>query len=203
MCDLDLVNPYFRSREHRALLESHGIEVHGSTYREEITAEIPALGASVRGPLQNEQCRTIIDAGGNDSGALVLRQYEKYFRQTARDDKNGIYSTVGEPNCNVIAVVNFCRYETRTVEDALTQIRMIEDATGLRVDYIVNNTHLLRETTSETVLRGHALAMELCGELGAKLLYDCYPDGIVDPADLTDCEPFPLELYHRPTYLDR
>lgn len=194
------MNPYFRSREHRALLESHGIEVHGSTYREEITAEIPALGASVRGPLQNTQCRTIIDAGGNDSGALVLRQYEKYFRQASGDDA---HSPDTAPNCDVIAVVNFCRYETRTVEDALTQIRMIEDATGLRVDFIVNNTHLLRETTAETVLRGHALATELCEQLGATLLYDCYPVGIVDEDALADCTPFPLTLYHRPTYLDR
>ena len=204
ICDLDLVNPYFRSREHRELFEANGIEVHGSTYRGEITAEIPALGASVRGPLENAQYRTVLDVGGNDSGALVLRQYGKYFRQADGDAENSA------PNCNVIAVVNFCRYETRSVEDALTQVRMIEDATGLHVDYIVNNTHLLRETTAETVLRGHALALELCGKLEAgterkvELLCDCYPMNIVSLNDISDtcANPFPLELYLRPTYLD-
>jgi hypothetical protein len=189
VCDLDLVNPYFRSREQRELLESRGVAVHGSTYREEITAEIPALGASVRAPLEDKTCRVIVDAGGNDSGALVLKQFGKYF----------------VADTDVVAVVNFSRYETRTVEAATGQIAAIERATGLTTNYIVNNTHLLRETTAETVLRGHALAVRLCEKLGKTLLYDCYPVGVVTGGLTPPLQEtlFPLQLYMRPTWLDR
>lgn len=53
LIDLDIANPYFRSRERRDLLEQAGVGVFGSAYREEITAELPALGASARGPLED------------------------------------------------------------------------------------------------------------------------------------------------------
>ena len=51
--DLDIANPYFRSRERRAELEALGIDVYGSLYKTEITAELPALGAQLRAPLEN------------------------------------------------------------------------------------------------------------------------------------------------------
>lgn len=188
--DLDIVNPYFRSRERRDVLEAAGIGVHGSVYREEITAELPALGAALRAPLEDPQMRTIVDAGGNDSGAMVLNQFAKYFTPD---------------QTSVMAVVNFSRYETRTIETAAEHINAIECVTGLKVEFIVNNTHLLRETTAETILRGHAMSLQLCQSLGTQLYCDCYPVGVVRPEDLHEIDStlFPLELYMRPTYLDK
>ncbi|MDR0446530.1 MAG: ATP-binding protein [Oscillospiraceae bacterium] len=190
VCDLDLVNPYFRSRERRQELEARGIEVFGSAYREEITAEIPALDAGARAPLENKSYRVIIDSGGNDSGALVLRQFGKYFTDAETD---------------VIAVVNFKRYETQDIERAAEQIAAIERATGLAAGFIVNNTHLLRETTAETILSGHALSLDLCAALGKTLLYDCFPQPIVPPEQLSGISAtlFPLALHMRPAWLDR
>jgi energy-coupling factor transporter ATP-binding protein EcfA2 len=54
LVDLDIANPYFRSRERRDLLEASGIGVYGSLYKTEITAELPALAANVRAPLEDE-----------------------------------------------------------------------------------------------------------------------------------------------------
>ncbi|MBQ7626422.1 MAG: hypothetical protein IJS87_05140, partial [Rhodocyclaceae bacterium] len=48
LCDLDIINPYFRSRERRAMLEAAGIPVYGSAYGHEVTAELPELAANVR-----------------------------------------------------------------------------------------------------------------------------------------------------------
>ena len=79
LVDLDVANPYFRSREKRELLEENGIEVHADTFGGMQAAELPALTASLRGPLENPDCQTIIDLGGNDAGARVLRQFAKYF----------------------------------------------------------------------------------------------------------------------------
>ena len=188
--DLDIANPYFRSRERRAELEAAGIGVYGSLYNTEVTAELPALGASLRAPLENKDTRVIVDAGGNDSGALVLNQFRKYFT---------------DEDSTALAVVNFSRFETRTVETAAEHIFAIEQVTKLPIKYIVNNTHLLRETTVETILRGHELTLELCEKLGKSLYCDCYPAPVVDASELQELKGtlFPLEMYMRPSWLDR
>ena len=189
LIDLDIVNPYFRSRERRAMLNEAGISVHGSVFQTEVTAELPALGADVRAPLENPHCRAIIDAGGNDSGAIVLVQFIKYFKD---DD------TI------VVAIINANRPETRTLEGALHHIAAIEAVTGLKVTRIVNNSHLLRETTAETVVRGYELCKSISEASGMELWCDCYPDGLVDPSELAGLSGnlMPLGLYMRPTWLD-
>jgi len=189
LVDLDIVNPYFRSRERREMLEGAGVPVYGSVFETEVTAELPALGANLRAPLEDPSCRVIVDAGGNDSGALVLNQFRKYF---AGDDTT------------VLAVVNANRPETRDLDGALAHIAAIEAATGLTVSAIVNNCHLLRETTADTVIKGHELCRKVCEATGKRILCDCYPAGIVAPEDLSGLSGnlMPLGLYMRPTWLD-
>ena len=186
--DLDVVNPYFRSRERRDILNDAGISVYGSVYDTEITAELPALGADIRAPLEDADCRVIIDAGGNDSGALVLNQFGKYFT----DDET-----------TVLAVVNANRPETRDLAGALEHISAIEAATGLTVTGIVNNCHLLRETTAAAVIKGHELCVKVCEASGKTLFCDCYPAGVVAPEDLTQIsiDLMPMGLYMRQTWM--
>ena len=188
--DLDIVNPYFRSRECRDILAKAGVAVYGSAFEYEATVEIPALGADVRAPLEDPDCRVIVDAGGNDSGALVLNQFHKYF--TGNDT-------------TVLAIVNFNRPGTGNIESAIGHISAIEAITGLEVSGIVNNSHLLRETSADTIVRGHDLCAILCEKTGKHLWCDCYPDGIVDPAGLSGLSDnlLPLGLYLRPTWLDK
>ena len=188
--DLDIVNPYFRSRERREMLEESEISVFGSVFDREVTAEMPALGASVRAPLEDEGCRVIVDAGGNDSGALVLNQFGKYF---SGDDTT------------VLAVVNANRPDTGNLSGALKHIAAIEAVTGLTVTGIVNNCHLLRETTASTVIKGRDLCVKIFEATGKQLFCDCYPAGIVSPGDLSGISGnlMPLGLYMRPTWLDK
>ena len=190
LVDLDIANPYFRSRERRDMLEEAGVGVYGSIYKTEITAELPALSATVRSPLEDEDCFVIIDAGGNDSGALVLNQFKKYFTpdQTA-----------------TVAVINANRPETRDVAGAVSHLTAIESVTGLNLTGIVNNTHLLRETTPETIIKGHELCLAVCAQTGKELWCDCYPQPLVMREKLADVSDYlmPLGLYMRPTWLDR
>jgi len=190
LIDLDIVNPYFRSRERRGLLENAGVAVYGSIFKTEVTAELPALGADLRAPLEDKTCRVIIDAGGNDSGALVLNQFGKYFQSN---------------ETTVLAVVNANRPETSSVGGAAGHISAIEAVTGLWISGIVNNCHLLRETTAGTVIKGHDFCAKVCEAAGKRLFCDCYPEGIVNPDDLSCIQGslMPLGLYMRPTWLDR
>ena len=190
LIDLDVINPYFRSREQKEMLENAGVSIYGSAFENEITAELPALGASLRAPLENSSCRVIIDTGGNDTGAVVLNQFSKYFT----DDET-----------KVLAIVNANRPETGSVETAIDHIKAIEYITKFNITFLVNNTHLLRETTVADISKGHEFCKKICEITGKHLLCDCYPDGIVDPEDLTGLSEnlMPLGLYMRPTWLDK
>lgn len=188
--DLDVANPYFRSRERRSILEDAGIQLYGSMYADDLTAELPAITANVRAPLEDKNCRVIVDLGGNDSGALVLNQFGKYF---AGDEHE------------LLAVVNANRPETRDLDGAAEHLASIENVLGLKVDGIINNCHLLRETTAATIRKGHNLCMELCKLRDIPLWCDCYPSALVKREELVDLNEYllPLGLYMRPEWLDK
>ena len=189
LIDLDIVNPYFRSRERRGMLEEVGVKIYGDWYDANITAEIPALSANVRTPLEDKSCKVIIDSGGNGAGALVLNQFSKYFI----DDTT------------VIVVVNASRPETNTSSGVIEHIDAIETATGLKITELVNNTHLITETTADVIRRGNELCMQVCQDTGRTLRCNCYPVGIVDPKQLTGISGLimPMGLQMRPTWLDK
>lgn len=189
LVDLDVANPYFRSREKREMLEASGIEVHADTFGGMQAAELPALTATLRGPLENPDCQTVIDLGGNDAGARVLRQFGKYFEGDGHE---------------LWAVVNFRRYETRDPESAMMHVQAIERELSMKVTGLVNNTHLLRETTEEIIREGHEKALQLSSLMEKPLLFTCYPAGIIEEKALKGISPLmPLGLYMRPTYLDK
>lgn len=190
LADLDIINPYFRSREREAMLEEKGIAVYGSAYGHEVTAEIPELAANIRAPLQDAGCRTLIDLGGNDAGAKVLRQFE---------------AQLPPEETLVLCVVNANRPETRDFDGAMAHLEAIERNLRRRVDGLINNTHLLRETDLACIDRGHALCRQICDQTGRFIWCDCYPEGIV-PADEVEGKyeyPLPLGLYMRPSWLDK
>lgn len=188
--DLDIANPYFRSRERKAELERAGVSVYGNAYQHEITAELPALGADIRAPLEDADCRVIVDVGGNDTGALVLNQFEKYL---------------GPEAALFLCVINANRPETRDVDGALAHIEAIQRKTGRRIDGVINNCHLLRETDAACVEKGHRLCERVCEAAGLFIWCDCYPQGVVDGASLEGRYAYlmPMGLYMRPAWIDR
>ena len=190
LVDLDIANPYFRSRERREMLEAAGVGVYGNAYDHEITAEFPALGADIRAPLEDAHCRTILDVGGNDSGAIVLNQFGKYL---------------GPEDALFLIVINANRPETRDFDGAMAHLEAIERKTGRHIDALINNTHLLRETDAECIAKGHALCRSICEETRRFLWCDCYPEGIVPAAQLEGRYEhlMPLGLYMRPSWIDR
>lgn len=188
--DLDVANPYFRSRERMDVLEKNGVKVYGDAFHSTgATAELPALTAALRAPLEDEKCQTIVDLGGNDAGARVLRQFAKYFQGQDHE---------------LWAVVNFRRYETLSVDTAREHVDSIQSELKIPVTGLVHNTHLLRETTADIIREGYEKARTLSEEMGVPLLFTCYPAGIVAPEELKGIASlYPLGLYMRPAYLDK
>jgi len=150
IADLDLVNPYFRSREVRDVLEEQGVGVVLPP-EEFMNADLPVLTPKVRGLIQRPDGVAILDVGGDDVGATVLASLAPAFQE-------GSYE--------VLQVLNHKRPFTDTLEGVLRIQREIETASRLPIAGYVSNSHLMDETEPETVYEGLALALEVSGATG-------------------------------------
>ena len=137
MADLDIVNPYFRSRERRAVLESAGVRLITSSQDSE-NADMPSLPAEILTVLEDRSYRGVLDIGGDDRGALALGRYAPDILE--------------ENDYEMIFVANFYRPLTRSAEAALEVMREIEAAGKIPFTAIINNSNVAEETTLETVL---------------------------------------------------
>ena len=154
LADLDIVNPYFRSRERRSLLEEAGVRLISSSQACS-DADVPSLPAELLAILENRDIRGVLDIGGDPVGAGVLARFQPKIVQ---EDYQLIY------------VLNANRPEVRTAEAAVRYLRGIEATTGLACTGIVNNTHLCGETTEDEIRKGAALAAEVSKETGIPVL---------------------------------
>ena len=135
--DLDIVNPYFRTKDSAAELEAAGIDLISPQYAN-TNVDLPALPAEAYRLVRDRQVYAVADIGGDDRGAYALGRYVPDILQ--------------EENHSMVFVANFCRPLTLCAEDALQVMREIEAACGLPFTHIVNNTNLGPETTAQTVL---------------------------------------------------
>ena len=176
LADLDIVNPYFRSRERRELLEAAGVRLIAAA-QALADADVPALPAELHALLEDRTVRGVLDIGGDPSGARVLARYRP---RIVKEDYRLLY------------VVNAARPEVRTAERSAEVLRAIETVTGLACTGLVNNTHLCGETTAEDVREGAALAEEVSRLTGIPVA--CHAAESRFREALKDLDPFPMEI---------
>ena len=137
IADLDIVNPYFRTKDSEEELLAMGIKLVSSKYAN-TNVDLPALPAESYILVQDKSTYGIMDIGGDDRGAYALGRYVDAIK--------------AENDYRMAFVVNCYRPLTTTVEDALEIMREIEAACGLKFNCIVNNSNLGELTTPETLL---------------------------------------------------
>lgn len=187
IADLDIVNPYFRSRERAEMLEASGIQVISSTLGHDFSLALPALSSEIVGPIQNEAFDVVLDVGGNSVGARVLAR----FRQ----------DIIGR-DYDMFCVVNTNRPETMDVDGIMHHVQSIEMTSGLKVTGLINNTHLLRETTVETVLASQDIIRVASEKLSIPIRYISTLEKVAQalPGDI-DGEIFPIKMYMRDAWM--
>ena len=149
--DFDLVNPYFRTADFKEAFAKKGITLRAPDYAN-TNVDIPSIQFDLGG-LAAAEGYLIIDVGGDDDGAVALGRYSHVLNS---------YAETGE--LDMLAVVSFRRYLTRTAEEAAQYLQGIERASRMKLTHIVNNTNLGMETTAEMI----AESMPLCKELSRK-----------------------------------
>ncbi|MBR2040193.1 MAG: hypothetical protein IJ948_02295, partial [Clostridia bacterium] len=71
IADLDIVNPYFRTKDSEEELKEKGIRLIASEYAG-TNVDIPALPQDMYSLTDDKTVKAVIDVGGDDRGALAL-----------------------------------------------------------------------------------------------------------------------------------
>ena len=182
LADLDIVNPYFRSKDSAAELDEAGIRLICSNYANS-NVDIPALPPDLYALTDDRSMRAIIDVGGDDRGALVLGRLAP--------------SILEENDYEMLMVINCYRPLTRDAASTVEVMREIECAGGIRFTALVNNSNLGVETTAEDVLASMRYADEVAAMSGLPVVMTTADEKLQN--ELQDKIPnlFPLKLQKR------
>lgn len=137
IADLDIVNPYFRTKDSADALKEAGIPLISSAYAN-TNLDIPALPQEMYAVTDDRSRKAVLDIGGDDRGATALGRISP--------------AILAEGDYEMLAVVNLYRPLTRTAEEVLEVLREVEAAAHLPFTGLVNNSNLGAETTAADVL---------------------------------------------------
>ena len=146
VADLDIVNPYFRTKDSEKELKAAGIPLISSAFANSIV-DLPALPQELYSLVEQKNRYAVMDIGGDDRGALALGRYTPFILE--------------ENNYEMVFVANFFRPLTQTPADALDVMREIEQACGIKFTAIINNSNIGWETSPHDVIKTVPLASEL------------------------------------------
>ncbi len=185
VADLDLVNPYFRTREARGYLSELGIQMVLPP-KQYLQADLPILTPEVAGLIrqasnpQHAQRLTLLDVGGNDVGATVLAA----LAEPLKDKK-----------LRMLQVVNPFRPLTEAVQGCLKIRGEIEKASKLKINGIIGNANLIDETTAADIYHGYDQVCAFSQESGLPLECITVSSDLLPKIDMSyfTCPVLPIE----------
>lgn len=151
VADLDIVNPYFRTKDSAVFFEQQGIRLICSAYANS-NVDIPALPQEMYALTDDRSMTAVLDIGGDDRGALVLGRLAPKI--------------LLENDYEMLMVINCYRPLTRDAASTMEVLREIEFAGGIRFTGLVNNSNLGAMTTAEDILASRDYAEEVSGLSG-------------------------------------
>ncbi len=185
IADLDIVNPYFRTKDSETMLNQKGIRLISSPYANS-NVDTPALPGEAYSVIHDTSQYAVIDVGGDDRGALALGRYAP--------------DIIKEDNYEMLFVINKYRYLTRDAVSTVEVMREIEYAAGMKFTGIVNNSNLGDETDAESVISSVDYAKEISAITGLDIKMTCAKRSICDKLKGEVDNLFPLDLYVRQSW---
>ncbi len=187
LIDLDVVNPYFRSRSVHDLLTRHGVDLIESSLPRSSGSDLPYISAGSRRPFIDTSLRAVYDLAGTKAGAKLMRQFSSLID--------------AETPLDFFVVINVFRPETSTTEKIVSLIQTLEGAAQLRVSGLVNNSNLMRETDASTIQQGESILREVSAETDIPIVYTFHPENVdVKESDFSGTVR-PLRRYLAKTWL--
>ncbi len=158
IADIDIVNPYFRTKDSQNELEAAGIKLICSEYANS-NVDIPAIPQDMYSVVDDKEITAVVDIGGDDRGAYALGRYSE--------------AIVAEGNYDMLFVINKFRPLTQNVNDVVEVMHEIETAGKIKFTGIINNSNLGEETSSDDVLDSLKYADEVSANTGLPVVMTC------------------------------
>lgn len=186
LVDMDVVNPYFRSAESAEMLAENGIRLIAPPYAN-TNVDVPVLSAEVMAAFECESA--VFDAGGDPVGAAALGGLFQKF-EAFREDTMLYY------------VVNARRPLQQTADEIIEMMEQISGRIRLKVDGLINNTNLGRETGPDDLLHGQVICEEVSKRTGIPIAYAAGRPEMLEVFRKTYALPeIPLTIYTFPEWL--
>ena len=179
LADLDIVNPYFRTKDSSELLEEKGIRLICSSYANS-NVDIPALPQDMYAVTDDKDLKCVLDIGGDDRGALVLGRISSKILE--------------ENDYEMLMVINSFRPLTRDTASTMEVLSEIETAAKIKFTGIVNNSNLGEETTAEDVISSLHYAEEVSKATGLPIVATTVKEELLDKLNGKIPNLFPMKL---------
>ena len=185
IADLDIVNPYFRTKDSEGYLESRGIHLISSEYANS-NVDVPALPAEAYAIIDDETVHAVIDVGGDDRGALALGRYSP--------------SILKQNDYEMLLVINKFRPLTPDCASTVAVMHEIETAAGMKFTGIINNSNLGDETTADDIIGSATYAQAISEASGLPIKMTTVKEDLYESVKdkVSDC--FPIRLYVRQSW---
>ena len=191
VCDLDIVNPFFRTKDFSGILDKHGVNLITSIYAD-TNIEAPGIPPNAQMIFDNKNLHAVIDVGGDDKGALILGRYSKLINQ---DDYE------------MLMVVNKYRPLSDNIQK-LTEIKNeIEMSAKIKFTGIVNNSNLGNQTQKSDITKSSMFAKELSKTINLPIKMTAVSENILkqNSIDINNSlqgqDVFPVKIYEKEKWM--
>lgn len=180
ICDMDIVNPYFRTNDAVSFLNDEGVSVIAPEYAN-TNLDLPSLPSDIISVFSENAPPSVLDVGGDDDGAIALGQFYPY---------------ISKEDYEMFFVINALRPDTSSAEDIIKLIKNIEYASRCKVTSIINNTNLSYLSSVKDIKDSLKLIDEVSNLTGINVKYISGTEEILSelPEELKE-KLFPIKLF--------
>ena len=179
ICDMDIVNPYFRTFDAAKELTDMGIRVIAPEYAG-TNLDLPSLPSDILSVFSNKDIPAVLDVGGDEDGAIALGQYYPYLK---------------DEDYEMFFVINGKRPDTSNADDIIRLADEIQYASRCRITAIVNNTNLSYISSPDELIQSLALTDEVSRKMNVPVRFVSGIPEILKKVDTGDIPKFPLRLF--------
>ena len=183
VADLDIVNPYFRSKDSEDEFREKNIRLICSDFASS-NVDLPSMPADLYAITDDKDMSVIMDIGGDDRGAYALGRLRPAILE--------------ENDYEMLMVVNRFRPLTPDAPSTIEVMREIEAACGIPFTGVINNSNLAGETTAEDVLSSAEYAEKVCELSGLPLVLTTVEERLYDELKDKVSPLFGLRLQKKP-----
>lgn len=179
ICDMDIVNPYFRTHDANEFLVSNGVKVIAPEYAG-TNLDLPSLPSDILSVFSDKETPAVLDVGGDEEGAIALGQYYPYLK---------------DEDYEMIMVINTKRPDTADADSIIKLVEEIQYSSRLKITALVNNANLSYLSGADDFDGSFEVIEEVSRRLGVPVMYVSGTKDVLSEIEVSDELKFPMELF--------